>query len=236
MRLRHHTVPSPVGPLLLVAGDDDALRGVYLPGHRGGPAAAPGRADDGGVLRETAVQLGEYFAGARRSFDLPLATAGSPLQEQVWAALRAIPYGMTTTYGRIAATLGIGPGAARAVGTANGRNPLSIVVPCHRVVGASGALTGYAGGLEAKRTLLAHEARVLGGAPDRDDEACWSAFVARDRSADGAFVVGVRTSGVYCRPSCGGRPQRANVVFVRDPAGARRLGLRACRTCAPDDA
>lgn len=236
MSLRHHIAPSPIGPLLLVAGKEDALRGVYLPGHKGGPAGAPGRADAGGVLRDAAAQLDGYFAGERRVFDLPLATGGSPLQEQVWGALRAIPYGTTTTYGRIAAGLGIGPGAARAVGTANGRNPLSIVVPCHRVVGASGALTGYAGGLDAKQTLLGHEARVLGGAPDRDDDACWAALQERDRTADGAFIVGVRTTGVYCRPSCAGRPLRANVVFVRDPAGARRLGLRACRNCAPDAA
>ena len=164
MRLRHHTVPSPVGPLLLVAGDDDALRGVYLPGHRGGPAAAPGRADDGGVLRETAVQLGEDFAGARRSFDLPLATAGSPLQEQVWAALRAIPYGTTTTYGAIARSIGR-PRAVRAVGAANGRNPLAIVVPCHRVIGENGTLTGYAGGLHRKQALL--EIERAGATPAR---------------------------------------------------------------------
>lgn len=234
MSLRHHTVMSPVGPLLLVADGEDRLAGLYLPQHRGGPATAPGRPDGGGVLRDAHTQLDEYFAGVRRAFDLPLATAGSPLQERVWAALRAIPYGTTTSYGVIAAALGIGAGAARAVGTANGRNPVSIIVPCHRVVAASGALTGYAGGLEAKCSLLAHEARVLGGAPDRDDEACWEAFTSRDRAADGHFVVGVRTTGVYCRPSCGGRPQRANVVFVRDAAGARNLGLRACRSCAPD--
>lgn len=234
MSLRHHIANSPIGPLLLVADDEDALRGVYLPGHKGGPARAPGRPDHGGVLRAAAVQLDEYFAGERRTFALPLATDGSPLQERVWDTLCAIPFGTTTTYGRIAADLGIGAGAARAVGTANGRNPLAIVVPCHRVVGATGALTGYAGGLEAKQALLAHEARVLGGAPDRDDDACWAAFAARDRTADGAFVVGVRTTGVYCRPSCGGRPHRTNVVFVRDPEGARRLGLRACRSCAPD--
>jgi methylated-DNA-[protein]-cysteine S-methyltransferase len=163
--LRHDSIPSPLGPLLLVADDADQLRGLYLPDHKGGPAAAPGRHDAGGVIGRAGVQLDEYFAGSRRAFDLPLATAGSPLQEQVWAKLRAVPYGATTTYGRIATDLGMGPGAARAVGRANGANPLSIIVPCHRVVGASGSLTGYAGGVQAKRRLLGHEARVVAGAP-----------------------------------------------------------------------
>jgi methylated-DNA-[protein]-cysteine S-methyltransferase len=158
--LRHHTLPSPVGPLTLVADDADQLRGVYLPNHKRGPVAAPGQRDAGGVIAHAADQLDEYFAGDRQAFDLPLTTAGSPIQERVWAALRSVPYGTTTTYGQIAVDLGFGSGAARAVGAANGRNPLSIIVPCHRVVGASGALTGYAGGLEAKRLLLAHEARV----------------------------------------------------------------------------
>jgi methylated-DNA-[protein]-cysteine S-methyltransferase len=166
--LRHHSVPSPLGPLLLVADDADRLCGLYLPDHQGGPEA-PGRRDGGGVLDRAAVQLGQYFAGERTAFGLPLVTGGSRLQELVWAALQAVPYGTTTTYGRIAGDIGLGPGAARAVGAANGRNPLSIVVPCHRVVGASGALTGYAGGLEAKRRLLAHEARVTGAVLDLDD-------------------------------------------------------------------
>jgi methylated-DNA-[protein]-cysteine S-methyltransferase len=159
--LRHHSSPSPLGRLLLVADDADQLRGVYLPNHKGAPAAV-GQPGAGGVIDRAAAQLGEYFAGERTAFDLPLTTAGSRLQELVWAALRVVPFGTTTTYGQIAGGLGLGPGAARAVGTANGRNPLSIIVPCHRVIGASGALTGYAGGLEAKRRLLTHEARVAG--------------------------------------------------------------------------
>lgn len=161
--LRHHTIPSPLGPLLLVADDDDRLRGLYLPGHHRGPATGPGRADAGGVIDGAAAQLQEYFAGDRTAFELPLATDGSPLQERVWAALRAIPYGTTTTYGAIAAGLGLRPSAARAVGTANARNPISIVVPCHRVIGATGSLTGYAGGLPAKQRLLALETRVASG-------------------------------------------------------------------------
>jgi methylated-DNA-[protein]-cysteine S-methyltransferase len=234
--LRHHTVPSPLGPLLLVGDDADRLRGVYLPAHRRGPGRAPGHADGSGVLGDAAAQLDAYFAGDRTTFDLPLATDGSPLQERVWAALRAVPYGTTTTYGAIAASLGLGPGAARAVGTANARNPISIVVPCHRVVGSSGALTGYAGGVEAKRRLLAHEARVAGGVLDLDDDTCWAIHERRDALADGGFLIGVRTSGVYCRPSCPGRPRRENVFYVRDAAAARRHGLRPCLRCTPDAA
>lgn len=161
---RYHFTPSPLGQLLLVADDADRLCGLYLPEHRRGPVRPPGRQQAGGVLLRAATQLGEYFAGDRTVFDLPLVTAGGPLQERVWGVLRTIPYGTTTTYGRIAAGLGLGPGAARAVGAANARNPVSIIVPCHRVLGASGSLTGYAGGLQAKRRLLDHEAQVVEGA------------------------------------------------------------------------
>jgi methylated-DNA-[protein]-cysteine S-methyltransferase len=240
--LRTHTIPSPIGSLLLTADAEDRLTGVFTEGHRTAAAAAARQApaaegvEPPGTLGAAARQLGEYFTGRRAAFDLPLHGGGSPLQEEVWAALCRIPYGTTITYGRLAAELGLSPGAARAVGTANGRNPLSIVVPCHRVVGASGALTGYAGGLEAKRRLLVLEARVAGGAPDLDDDACWAAVRRRDRAADGAFTVGVRTTGVYCRPSCAGSPDRDNVVYVSDPPAARALGLRACRRCAPDTA
>jgi methylated-DNA-[protein]-cysteine S-methyltransferase len=160
--LRPHTVPSPIGPLTLVADDADRLCGLYLPNHRGGPAQPPNNQAADGVLERAAHQLEEYFVGARTVFDLPLATIGSPLQDRVWAALRRIPYAATTTYGQIAADLGLGRGAARAVGTANARNPLSIIVPCHRVIAASGSLTGYAGGLPAKRYLLDLEAQTAG--------------------------------------------------------------------------
>ena len=108
------------------------------------------------VLIETARQLAEYFAGTRRVFDLPLDLRGTDFQQRVWAALLTIPYGETRSYGQIAAQIGR-PGAARAVGAANGRNPISIVAPCHRVVGSGGTLTGFAGGLAAKATLLALE-------------------------------------------------------------------------------
>ena len=152
--LRHHYVPSPVGQLLLIADDTDRLCGLYLPDHRHGPGNPPGRHQTGGVTDLAATQLDEYFRGDRQVFDLPLAMAGSPFQERVWEALLTIPYGSTTSYGQIAADLGLPPASSRAVGAANGRNPVSIVVPCHRVIGASGSLVGYGGGLPAKRYLL----------------------------------------------------------------------------------
>lgn len=156
------TVQSPVGALRLVARAD-ALAGVYLPAQAGVDAKR-GRSQ---LLARAADQLAEYFAGTRRTFDLPLAPDGTAWQHGVWAQLRAIPYGATRSYGELARALGR-PTGSRAVGAANGKNPLGIVVPCHRVIAASGALTGYAGGLPQKQWLLAHEARVAGR---RSDEA-----------------------------------------------------------------
>ena len=154
--MRHRTVASPLGPLTLVVDDDGALCGLYLhdQGHR--PDAAALGVPDDTVAPDAVAQLAEYFAGSRRAFDLDLAPRGTDFQRRVWDQLAAIPYGRTLTYGELAAQLGA-PGASRAVGAATGRNPLSIVVPCHRLVGASGALIGYAGGLDRKRWLLAHE-------------------------------------------------------------------------------
>ena len=154
----YSTFDSPVGELLLV-GDDDGLRGLYLPDHKRGPQVAPGWRRDDAALGAVRAQLAEYFAGDRTDFDLPLAPAGTPFQLEVWDALKRIPYGETRCYGDLAKELGR-PGAARAVGAANGRNPISIVVPCHRVVGSTGTLTGYAGGISAKERLLAHERRM----------------------------------------------------------------------------
>jgi methylated-DNA-[protein]-cysteine S-methyltransferase len=150
------TIDSPLGRLRLVA-DGDALAGVYLP-VQAVPAAAEGRAP---VLALAAAQLAEYFAGERRDFDVPLAPRGTDFQRRVWRALTAIPFGETRSYGELARSLGT-PSASRAVGAANGRNPISILVPCHRVIAGTGALTGYAGGLDAKRWLLAHESRGAG--------------------------------------------------------------------------
>lgn len=152
-------IPTPLGELRLVA-TPTALTAVYFPRHlRQPPIEDNGpvvRAADHPVLSATEQQLREYFAGARTDFDLPLAARGNEFQVAVWALLRQIPYGVTWSYGQLAARLGQ-PGAAQAVGTANARNPVSIIVPCHRVIGSDGSLTGYAGGLERKRALLVLE-------------------------------------------------------------------------------
>jgi methylated-DNA-[protein]-cysteine S-methyltransferase len=156
MMLSMKFLTSPLGTLRLVARADE-LVGIYLP-DQAAPAADEREAP---VLVEAASQLREYIAGERRAFDLSLAPEGTAFQRLVWRALLAIPYGETRSYGEIARAIGR-PAASRAVGAANGRNPLSIVVPCHRVVGASGELTGYAGGIAAKQWLLAHEAAASG--------------------------------------------------------------------------
>jgi methylated-DNA-[protein]-cysteine S-methyltransferase len=153
----HTVVDSPIGPLTLVASDG-ALVGLYMREHRHRPESATfGVGTDEGFT-DAIEQLDEYFRGERTDFDLNLAPRGTTFQREVWAALRAIPYGETVTYGQLAATIGR-PTASRAVGLANGRNPISIVVPCHRVVGSNGKLTGYGGGIERKRLLLEHERR-----------------------------------------------------------------------------
>lgn len=155
------TMPSPVGTLTLVA-NPQGLAAILWPEERPGrvPLGDLAEAPDHPVLREAEAQLSAYFAGERTMFDLPLAPDGTDFQKQVWAELRAIPFGETRSYGQIARAIGR-PAAVRAVGAANGRNPLSIVAPCHRVIGGDGRLTGFAGGLEAKRYLLAHEGLEL---------------------------------------------------------------------------
>jgi methylated-DNA-[protein]-cysteine S-methyltransferase len=150
-------VETPVGLLTLVGGDT-GLRAVLWPG---GPTPHDAEPGPHAVLAETERQLREYFEGTRRTFELPLELVGTPFQRRAGLALANIPYATTVSYGEQARRLGV-PRAARAIGAANGRNPLSIVLPCHRVVGAGGALTGYGGGLDAKRRLLDHELRVGG--------------------------------------------------------------------------
>lgn len=140
-------IKTPIGPLTLEA-DENAVTAIHF--------SADGAQDASPLLDATEAQLREYFAGARRTFDLPLAPHGTAFQRRVWAALRTIPYGETRTYGELAAAIG-SPNASRAVGMANHRNPIPIIIPCHRVIGANGTLTGYAGGLEIKRRLLALE-------------------------------------------------------------------------------
>jgi methylated-DNA-[protein]-cysteine S-methyltransferase len=158
MGSRERWLRSPVGALRLLA-EDGAIVGLFMEERAALPAFAP----DGGVdplLDEACRQLSAWFDGERTAFDLPLRPRGTPFQLAVWSALTAIPYGETCSYGQIATGLGR-PSAVRAVGAANARNPISLIVPCHRVIGAGGALTGYAGGLERKRWLLGHEREVL---------------------------------------------------------------------------
>ena len=151
---------TPLGPLSAVAGEH-RLKALSFGECRG---ECRGGEVEGELLAATRRQVGEYFAGERKEFDLPLAPAGTPFQRRVWEALAGVPYGATTSYRELAHALGA-PGAARAVGRANALNPLVIVIPCHRVIGAHGALTGYGGGMERKRALLELEAaRPLGSA------------------------------------------------------------------------
>jgi methylated-DNA-[protein]-cysteine S-methyltransferase len=152
------SLETPIGRLLLVARAD-ALQGVYMEDHARGPVSDATWVRDELRFAEPRKQLAEYFAGARASFDLPLAPEGTAFQRRVWDALRAIPFGETIPYAELARRIGR-PGSARAVGHANARNPLSVVVPCHRVVGSDGKLTGYAGGEARKAWLLDHERRV----------------------------------------------------------------------------
>jgi methylated-DNA-[protein]-cysteine S-methyltransferase len=150
------TIDSPVGPLLLTSNGSALTRLLFDV-----PPDPTWSTEPSPVLVEAVRQLEEYFAGERRDFDLPLEPAGTPFQLTVWAALRDIPYAETINYGQLAGRVG-NPNASRAVGLANGRNPISIVVPCHRVIGADGSLTGYGGGLDRKRTLLELERRTAG--------------------------------------------------------------------------
>jgi methylated-DNA-[protein]-cysteine S-methyltransferase len=153
-------ISTPVGRLRL-AGDESGLRSISFQNRfrPATPAESSLRAE--APFREAIAQLEAYFAGALRRFDLPLAPEGTPFQREVWSALTAIPYGETVSYGELARRLGR-PAASRAVGAANGQNPIPIVIPCHRVIGADGSLTGFGGGLAIKRRLLDLEAGVSG--------------------------------------------------------------------------
>ena len=151
----YERIASPIGPLLLT-GRDDALTGLYmLAGPHGGSAPVPpGSRREPTAFAAVTAQLAAYFAGELTEFDVPLSPAGSPFQLDVWAELTRIPYGTTISYGTLARRLGKPLSASRAVGAANGQNPISVIVPCHRVIGADGSLTGYGGGLDRKETLL----------------------------------------------------------------------------------
>jgi len=154
------TMPSPLGELLLT-GDGCHLTGLYMTPHLHGPSHRDGWVRDDACFAGAIRQLQEYFEGRRLTFEIPLAPAGTEFQRRVWMALRDIPYARTVSYGDVAREIG-NPKGGRAVGLANGRNPISIIVPCHRVIGSDGSLTGYGGGLERKQWLLEHEARHAG--------------------------------------------------------------------------
>jgi methylated-DNA-[protein]-cysteine S-methyltransferase len=155
----HTVMDSPIGPLTL-AGTGGALTGLYMDRQRYRPETETFGDRDDAPFAAAVTQLREYFAGRRTEFDLSLNLIGTPFQRQVWEALLTIPYGQTVSYGELADRLGRPRGAARAVGLANGHNPIGIIVPCHRVVGTDGGLTGYGGGLDRKRHLLDFERRV----------------------------------------------------------------------------
>jgi methylated-DNA-[protein]-cysteine S-methyltransferase len=161
---RCHVVESPIGDLLLM-GDGRALTGLHM--HAAGEGAAsadPRWRHDPGAFAEVEAQLLAYFDGELTEFDLPLAPSGTGFQLDVWRALVDVPYGETASYGEIARQVGR-PSASRAVGAANGRNPIAVIVPCHRIIGSGGSLTGYGGGLDRKRLLLDLEAGLLSLAP-----------------------------------------------------------------------
>jgi methylated-DNA-[protein]-cysteine S-methyltransferase len=163
-------IPSPIGPLCLSAHSSrgKGIAGLFTDAQKDAPSRA-GWTEDPAPFKQAARELGEYFAGKRRAFGVPLqASIGTPFQQSVWQALREIPYGETVTYGDIARRIGR-PSAVRAVGLAIGMNPWGIIVPCHRVVGSTGALTGFAGGLSRKRWLLSHEGVRVEGGSSKDD-------------------------------------------------------------------
>jgi methylated-DNA-[protein]-cysteine S-methyltransferase len=155
------SLDSPIGPLRITATDGE-IDGLFMTDHRHAPAQDPSWVRDEAPFVELIAQLEGYFGGSASPFDVPLSLPGTEFQGRVWRELQAIPLGETISYGELARRLGA-PGASRAVGLANGRNPVSIVVPCHRVIGANGRLTGYGGGLERKAWLLRHEAGMRGG-------------------------------------------------------------------------
>lgn len=161
--IAYRHIGSPVGPLLLAASDAALVAIEFRENRHPVRRVGDWREGDNAVLRETQDQLGEYFDGARRTFELPLAPRGTPFQQSVWSMLAGIPHGATWSYGELARRIGKPP-AVRAVGAANGRNPLPIVLPCHRVVGADGSLTGFGGGLPTKAFLLRLEGALADGA------------------------------------------------------------------------
>jgi len=164
--ISYRIMDSPVGPLT-IAGDDDGITNMRMQDQAYPPKDQEGWVRDDAVFPEAVEQLDAYFAGELFDFDLPLALRGTPFQLAVWSALQEIPYGETRSYGFLAERIGR-PSASRAVGMANGRNPVGIIVPCHRVIGANGKLVGYGGGVDRKHTLLEHERAHLLARLDRE--------------------------------------------------------------------
>ncbi|MEA3076059.1 MAG: methylated-DNA-[protein]-cysteine S-methyltransferase [Actinomycetota bacterium] len=152
-KTRYRVIDSPVGPLTLAGSDDDVLRHLRMDDQTHPPSDRESWVPDDGAFPKVVEQLEAYFAGELTEFDVAVDLSGTAFQKRVWAALVDIPYGRTASYGEVAAGIGQ-PGASRAVGLANGRNPVAIIVPCHRVIGSTGTLTGYGGGLHRKRLLL----------------------------------------------------------------------------------
>ena len=156
---RYEIVPAPIGKLLLIA-DGPVLRELRFAGSWEAGDIAPDWRRGGDVLARAEAQLDEYFAGNRREFDVPLAPDGTEFQHRVWHTLRAIPFGVTISYAELARRLGE-PSAIRAVGAANGRNPIPVIIPCHRVIGSDGSMIGFGGGIELKKRLLQMEQMAL---------------------------------------------------------------------------
>ncbi len=227
-------LPTVIGELGLVATSRGLLT-ILLPGESAPLADRIARLmgdftmhSDDGQLQEPRRQLLEYFAGRRHTFDLTLDQRGTTFQCAVWSHVGAVAFGDTTTYGEIAAKLGH-PGAARAVGAANGANLIPIVIPCHRVVGGQGRLIGYAGGLSCKRALLALEGVV----PALDEN--WSAWAARRLAADPNMRMGPRGTRIFCRLDCRYAPSIKTIPrLFADIDAARQAGFRACRVCRPE--
>ena len=181
--VRYARMATPVGPLLVAECDGELFEVSFEVGRRDRRPVDPAwRLVDAGALA-AARQLAEYFEGTRRAFDLRLAARGTPFQRRVWAAVAAIPFGRTKSYGAIAESIGA-PSAVRAVGAANGQNPWPIVVPCHRVIGSDGSLTGFGGGLPVKRALLDFERGTGRLFPDADGS--WLESSPRDARASGS--------------------------------------------------
>jgi methylated-DNA-[protein]-cysteine S-methyltransferase len=231
---------GPLGTLLAV-GDGEAVRGMWMQDGPRPRAIDPTWRRDDAAFATLRKQLGEYFAGARRAFDLNLDPQGTEFQRDVWRELSKVGYGETLTYAELAGRLGRA-GSARAVGTANASNPICVVIPCHRVLGRDGALTGYAGGLERKRDLLRLEGRVEAGiAADVRSYTLLGAAGRPYESPEPGALGGHRGNRVYGRLDCAGARRWiakgkyvTNRVFFADEETAIAAGYRPCAGCMPE--